>query len=91
MALRRFNGVLRPSGSVYINASNQNWKSPPLHLKRRNMVSDIASSLRVRSSGGDWVCTPAWKHRDGASPKHKGFGRELIECAAVFAWRRDSI
>src|SRR5882672_11461906 len=64
-------------------------------LVRRNMASDIASSLSClvlrqrRDKRSDphprLVCNPARKHREGAWPKHKGLGRALIEAALPYS------
>ena len=66
-------------------------------LVRRNMASDIASSLRVWFFGSGetgaltcpprLVCNPVRKHREVAWPwpKHKGLGRGLIEGALPYS------
>ena len=65
-----------------------------LRLVRRTVASDIASSLpclghrRRRGRRSDpqprLVCNPARKHQEVAWPKHKGFGRQLIEGALPY-------
>jgi hypothetical protein len=58
MALRRLDVVLRPAGAVrfrpYQCFQSRLDRVLRLHLVCRNMVSDIASSLRVWFFSGDW-------------------------------------
>ena len=88
-------GRLKPPGSVHINASSQNWKSPPFtlgaqkHGERHYLKSPCLGLRRRRDRRSDphprLVCNPARKHREGAWPKHKGFGRALIEGALPYS------
>jgi hypothetical protein len=90
VALRCLNVVLRPgeaAGSAHINVKTGRVFRLRLvrrkHGERHSLKSPCLFLRRRRDGRSDppprLVCNPARKHREGASPRQPGFGRELIE------------
>jgi hypothetical protein len=98
MVLQRLNVVLRPAeaaGSAHVDASSQHRKHPPFYVwcagtwQRHCLKSPclVLRRRRDRRSGPHQrlVSNTARKHREGASPKHRGLGRELIVAALPYS------